>query len=75
MSWDRATLCEYDNVQHDCTGGAKWRIWADVTMEWHYACPAVVDALASFGTSRTARRALGEAHVRRRVNLVMEELA
>jgi hypothetical protein len=35
--------CEYDNVQHDCTGTAEWRIWADVTMEFHGACPAAVD--------------------------------
>jgi hypothetical protein len=64
--------CEYANVQHDCTGAAQWRIWADVTMEWHYACPAAVDALTG---GRYARRSLGESHMPRRINFVMEEIA
>ena len=62
--------CEYDNVQHDCTGVAEWRIWADVTMEFHGACPAAVDALVTLGESRHARR-----HGAQRINFVMEALA
>jgi hypothetical protein len=64
--------CEYDNVEHDCTGVAEWRIWADVTMEFHGACPAAVDALTmprqDWSPSGAASRGTG------RINLVMEAL-
>jgi hypothetical protein len=64
--------CEYDNVRHDCTGTAEWRIWADVTMEFHGACPAAVDALArphgDWSPSGAASRGAG------RISLVMEAL-
>jgi hypothetical protein len=68
------TTCEYDNVTHDCTGFAEWRIWADVTMQWNGACPAAVDALTApnWGGERhrsvagTASRGAG------RINVVME---
>lgn len=65
--------CEYANVQHDCTGNAAWRVWADVTMEWHYACPAAVDALTTPG-DRQWSPASAASRGAKRINLVMEEL-
>jgi hypothetical protein len=64
--------CEYDNVQHDCTGTAEWRIWADVTMEFHGACPAAVDALVRPSQDWSPSAAASRAS--ERIHFVMEAL-
>ena len=64
------TACEYSNVEHSCGGDAQWRIWADVTMQWHYACPAAVDALVAPSNEWSASGAVTRGSGR--ITVVME---